>query len=438
MNNSFSKSYLFLPVKILLIFNLITLIFFALGPINWMKINEVKVIFYVCFNLLFFFIGYYIGINGYAIKESFNYDNKKWVVLSVIFVSLFWFLPSLYLRLGITGFNILEVYDKLIEGFKNPSIAYYEKISSIEDNRGGEKSLMKLINFLLSPLIYAFFPFCILYFNKFNLSVKIIIIACFILELISWISIGTNKGVVDLFLVTVFVGIIVKPNLLKLNIKQVALFSFLIVLVLYFFISNMLSRYGALGDSDILYSLDFNVLNNPLKTTGIYSQLNMALTFGLTLVTAYLAQGYYNLGLALQETGVWTYGFGNSWMGIEIWRLFTGGNLLPETYMGVLEKKHFIDPMIAWHSIYTWLANDFTFWGVPFIFFLIGYNLATSWLDSIHKRSVYASIVFCLFCQMIFYFYANNQIFSFSLIPFLIFYILWQVDRKKIRLNFNK
>lgn len=422
----YNQKYIFTPIKILVYFNLLTLLIFILGPVNWELNNQTLVVTYVLLNILSLYLGYKRGIKTYLIvKNKTNFESNKKFVYTVIMVYALWFIPLIYLRLGLTSFSILAILEKLLFGITNPSILYYEKVDRLSN---GEASSLNSLNTLISPIIYCFIPVVVLYFKNFGWFVKAIVIFLIIIECVSWVSIGTNKGVVDVALIFLFTGLIVDPKLYKLS-RKVIIILLAIIGILYIFVFNMFSRFGANENLEVLERIEFNVLGNPLKTSGFYENMAMSKKFAIMQVESYLSQGYFNLGLAFESPITWTFGFGNSMVGIKMWKILTNQELLSQTYLGILERKNNIDPSVAWHSIYVWLASDFTFVGVPFVIFFIGYLFAKSWLDSIYKRTIYANIVFCLFAQMIFYFFANNQVISFSFFPFIVMISLWIFKR---------
>lgn len=426
-----NKKYLYLPLRILLIFNLTTIFLFVFGPIDWNLKNEWIVVSYLLINLTFLYFGYTVGIKYYKKNQKTElFEKNKKTIYIILFLGLFWFLPTVYLRLGGTNFDLNEIFERMSGSFLNSAIGYNKKNENFEI---GNNSVLQFFDFFFSTFNYALFPISILYFKKLNKLIKIIIIAIFLIECLSWIIIGTNKGIIDMFLIFFLVGCVVDPQLFNFNIKKLLILILSISLILFFFFTAVLSRFGVIENTDILNNLDLNVLGNPLKNSSIYLDMNIGVKFAIMQFTSYLTQGYYNLGVALNEPFIWTYGFGNSWMGIFIWERFTGDNLLANTYLGQMEKNHGIDPKIAWHSIYTWLASDFTFFGVPIFIFFVGYFFARSWLDTIFKRTIFSIIVFCLLGQMIFYFFANNQIFSFSFVPLCVFFTIWCINRQ----NFN-
>lgn len=426
----FRRNYIYAPLKILLLFNVVTLLLFVFGPVNWKLENVPLVILYISFCLLTMYTGFYIGIESYKRKSGnalFGQHRKK--IYFVIFFTFAWFLPLIYLRLGIDSFSIGSIIDKVSEGFVDPLGVYRDKLLYFE-NMNSRAYALNAINNLVSPVIVSFFPFSILYFKNFSRSVKVGIVIVFTLELLSWISIGTNKGITDLAIFSFFTAFVVNPKILKVKLRSTVITVTGLCIVLFFFVNSMLSRFGVTsGSGSVLEKLDLLVLGNPTKTTGIYAEMNLGIKFALTQITSYLSQGYYTVGLAFGEPFTWTYGFGNSTVGISLYEKFFNDDLMPRTYMAILEKSQGVPSDTSWYSIYLWLAADFTFIGVPFVFFFIGYVYSKSWLDTIYRRNIYASVMFCLLSQMIFYFFANNQVISFSFIPFVLIFTLWAFNR---------
>jgi len=425
MQDKFSSKYIFAPVTILLSFNIFTLVLFVLGPIKWDIKNEPFLVLYIITNLLSLYSGYKRGVITYKLElPRTRFNNSKSLLIFLVIAGFIWIIPLFFSRLGVS--TLAEVQNKVIEGVTNPSGSYFDKVFAFENN--GNSTFFSVINTILSPLTYCFFPLSVQYFNNFNKKIKTVIVIGFILEFLSWFSLGTNKGIVDIFLIIFFINLAINPSLYQISKKKMFTLIIFISLLLFMFYNNILSRIVQ-GDTSKLTNLNLDFLGNSIKSTGIYEEMNLALKFGLSYITSYLSQGYYCLSLALDSSFTWTYGFGNSLVSMKIWMMITNESLMPVSYLGILQRNYDIDPAVAWHSIYVWIASDTTFWGVPFVMFFIGYFLSVSWLDTIYKRTLVSSIVFCLFAQMIFYFFANNQILSFSFIPFLTFFTLWRVLR---------
>ena len=77
-------------------------------------------------------------------------------------------------------------------------------------------------------------------------------------------------------------------------------------------------------------------------------------------------------------------------------------------------KEHGWQPDINWHSIYTWLASDYSFIGVIILMFIIGKVFGNVTRDCLEESNHISRSLFTLFAIMFIYFPMNNQIFSFA------------------------
>ena len=429
----YTKQNFYFPLKVLLAFNIFTLIVFEFGSIDWQLsgFSHFLLILYLGTNLCALYLGYKRALKNYKIKKLYGniFDNNRKKIYFIIFVAILWMLPLMTLRLGLTVVNPTDIANKLVEGLINPTKGYFEKFEAIKMTSKENRTLLRAVNFFFTPVMYAFFIWGFLYFKRLKFW-RFFVLILFVLEILSWIAIGTNKGVVDLAFIMFFLFYYLKPEFFKIELKKLILGVAILSTIFLYFLNNTSTRHIGDKSTSYLSDLDLTILDNPIKDDGLYKDISIETKFSSVMLAAYLAQGYYCLALSFEAPTTWTYGLGNSWFGVEVYRTLTGGDLIRQTYLGYLSDTYNIDPEIYWHTIYLWLANDFTFYGVPFIVFAIGYGLGLSWMDMIYKRTVYAAPAFCLFALMVFYFYANNQIISFSTLPFIVFVLLWIIKRR--------
>jgi hypothetical protein len=143
----------------------------------------------------------------------------------------------------------------------------------------------------------------------------------------------------------------------------------------------------------------------------------------------YLTQGYYGFGLCLQLPFVPCWGVGNSvFLSGYAEKLVGIGTVTERTYPSRAERE--FGPSMGpgrWHSVYPWLASDFTFPGVALVMFLIGHLLAKTWIDVLGGENVVALILFTFLIITVFYFPANNQVVqnSAQCVPFYVTLIAW-------------
>lgn len=403
------------PLNTLLTFLVFTEVLFFIGPLDYIVPSNFQLFFFFITVNIAFYLGYKKGIASYRIKDSHTF-SLKFVQICII-VSLFLLPLRIDALWGINGFSPIAVYSHLRSSLVNPALVYSSKLELVS-------GVTTYLTIVLSPIIYLSISLCITEFKKLKGIWKFCAIIIIVSEVLLPIGQGVRKGVLDIILTLVFLSIAKNPLLLSFK-RYWRYYLFLVLVIflfLFYFIYSNMSRYGV-NDMSVL-------LNEGSAFSNIkdeYRDLNPLVLVPISSIESYLCQGYIALGYALDSDFTFTFGVGSSWFGLNLMNRL-GVEVLPYTYVGQLEKIG-IDPMINWHSIYTWLATDLTFWGVPLFIYLMGYYLSTSWLDTIYKRNIYSAGILVLFIIMTFYSFANNQVFSLSFIAFIVLFSLWKINR---------
>lgn len=413
---------IYYPIKVLLGFLIFTEILFFGGPLNYQIPNAFILIAYLILVNLCLWWGYKKGADKF--HPSYYQINDRIINLIIIIGLILEFL-SLVSMWSQSGIAVSPA--SLVNSLLNPGDAYYADSE--------EEVKTSIVGILLSPISFAAIPIGICTWKTRPKYIKIVVTAIVMLCIVKWLGVGKRKGLLDVMVIIVFCVIACKKALIedkKLHRKLKSVFLGLIALFLTYFIISNMSRKGqdslaeAIVNSGYFDIKDFYVICFP-----------PAVTLILASISDYLCQGYLALGLGLSHGILPLAPFGSSWFTIAIAKKL-GYNPIPDTYMMMLEQKYDIGMSLNWHTIYLWLANDFTFIGVPFIVFAIGYFFAQSWCDSVHGKNILAFPVMSLFCIMVFYFFANNQVFSFSFTPFVVLFTLYQITKVKEEQTFNK
>lgn len=426
MNNQFTLSnksknrILFFPIKILLFFLITSELFFIIGPIDYSVDNMPLTISYLLLVNILMFYGYKRGICKGGLYRDTGFSNKNKGLKFIIFLSLI----SLSIKLSnvVGSFSLLDIYQTVIKGIIAPKEAYAQKLATIQITN------LSYFFMVISPITTASIPLGIFYWNKLPRLYKILVLTLILGNIAYWLTLGTRKGIFDILLVGLFSIYAAHPQLIINKGSQrriIIFFSILLCLFISYFIWSNMSRFQVDGLSE----MSDRIRN--IKSS--YHNISIDTTIILSSIENYLCQGYYALSCALKEfingEVCFTYGFGNNFFTINILERFDI-DIIPDTYQGILLDKYHIDPYASWHSIYVWLANDFTFIGVPFVMYISGYFLAITWKSAIN-RNFYAVPIFILFAQMIAYSYANNQVLSFSFIEFFFWISLFLIKGKQ-------
>ncbi len=312
----------------------------------------------------------------------------------------------------------------LVESLTNPGAAYYAEVNEDAMHNSNYFSV------LLSPIKWAALPIGIYSWGKMSRLYRLIIIATIMTSLYISLASGVRKGLIDIILISLFCIVAKKPQLLlvKKNYRKLKIITlFAIGAFLFYFIFSNLSRYGGTTIDDL----------GTMNIKGIKSSyldfLPLPIVISITFITQYLCQGYYALSKALGYGILFPTMGGSSFFLIRISKDIFNYDPLPKTYMWLLQENEGIHTTINWHTLYLWLANDFTFILVPVIIFYVGYFFAKTWCDCVHGKNVFAYPTFCLFLIMSFYAFANNQIFSFSFLPFVFWFITYLITKRAVK-----
>lgn len=409
-----NNKHLYLPLKVSLGFLLFSELLVFLGPVDFRIQNQGLLLVYLIIVNIAFYLGYKRGVKRFRPSaapirlQTIEFLIVFGLVLHYVRLVEMWQTHGLSFSLETLFFAIFR-----------PADVYFSEAL--------ESSQASSLTAYLSPITWASIPFGIYKWKQLPVFFKTLVVLTILIEVFSWLGIGTRKGLFDVIIIILFVialrykGFSSETKISKKYIIAVILLS--ATFVFYFVFSN-LARYD-LGINEL------DSFNYKYGTRPFYDEYcpNWLLV-SLYNIDSYLCQGYYALSIGLSIGIISPTILGMSWFTMVIANKF-GYDPMPGTYMTLLEQ-YGIDSKMNWHTIYLWLANDFTLIGVPIIIFFIGYFFAKTWCDGVHGKNDYAIPTFTLFLIMVFYFYANNQVLSFSLFAFLFWFIAYILTRKRI------
>lgn len=395
-----------LPLKISLGFLIITEILVWVGPIDFGIKNNLELVFFLLIVNLSFFIGYKRGVLRFR-PSVFKLSNN-WIFLFIILgcVLTYFHMMETWSRRGL-GLNI----ETLIFALISSGDVYF---SDVTDEVAQTSRFMQL----LSIIRWCVIPFGFYYWKRLPKLYKFLTLLTVVFEVLTSFGSGTRQGLFDIIIIILFCYLagsyLFSENessfaLAKKRIKIGALI--LGGLFLVYFIASNLSRSG-LGLSEI----GSTSINGDIRSG--YDWLPSGVLYAIVSPVGYLCQGYYALSLGLDIGVISPIPFSSNWF-TAIWaEHHLGSEPLSQSYMARLEVFG-IGTGQNWHTIYLWLANQYTFFLVPVIIYIIGYCFSHLWCEILYGKNPLAVPIFALFLIMVFYFYANNQVLSFSFLPFL-------------------
>ncbi len=409
----------YFPLEIILGFLVFTEFLFWIGPVEYEISNGFILFLYLVILNISYYCGYKRGVKNFrpSYKRISTFALKTWILLGFIVTII-----GAFLWLASKGWSFSM--GTLIESITDPGAAYHAEANEEELHNSNYFSV------LISPIRWAALPIGIFSWRKMSKLYKLVIITTIAISLYISLVSGVRKGLMDMILMGSFCIVAKRPQLIsiKFNYRKVKLISLLTVgAFLFYFIFSNLSRYGGTTVQDL----------GTIELKGIKSSYLECLPFpiviSITFITSYLCQGYYALAKALDYGILLPAIGGSSFFLMRISRDIFGYDPLPETYMWLLQKNEGIHTTINWHTLYLWLANDFTFILVPVIIFYVGYFFAKTWCDCVHGKNVFAYPTFCLFLIMSFYAFANNQVFSFSFLPFVFWFTTYFITKRNVK-----
>lgn len=450
-NNSISKKIFYIPLNIFIIYLVFILILYIWGPLNWRTENILLFYSYIILSQVLIYLGYFLTINKLNRNKNFEEEESNKLLLThtsvlkllKILIPINLLMTCLILIKTINGstFSINYIINSFIKGLSDAGGQYNSHFTT-EKSFGG--NLLAPMYTLMSPLLWPVLPLSFIYFKKLNFLNKIIVILTLIFEVFRWISIGTNKGIIDLILIMLSIIFLKRYQkkydniaINKINkqkrIKFTIITSLLIVVGFIVFNNNISSRISTnyyivssiSNDTEINFDSPFMLmLPKSIQPLFIYT-------------TVYLTQGYYGLSLALNEPFIPMFGVGNSYFLIDKLESVLHIDIWKYSYQSRIHYKGW-DPFVNWHSIYLWLANDFSFPGVLLIMFFLGKYFAIVYYKSVKYKDPITSVLFCLLIICFFYFPCNNQVLSTpsTFMTFWMFNIFWfyktKIKRKQI------
>ncbi len=440
------------PIYLTLIYLIATLVIYVLCPYDWP--TKMPWLFYTL-NALYISAlvgGYLFGQRfrwGFrCIKWNENTMEKLLLILSILsIVNFFVYLILVFRNYGFASLDFVGLVREMAKGVQNPGYGYYmhymrQHVLDGPDVLGG--TLFTVFNlawsFLKNPIIIL----SMLYFKRLKIYGKIATVAYLALVIIYYISIGTNiqfLHVILLILLPVILETFDVWHAKTIGYKNILkLVAFVIVsvtlLACYFgyMIQSRSNNYGYdiddyqiaglspdSSDEELPSEEDTDPSENnatPKKEAGKLMKLWIS-------GSSYLTQGYYGMSQALTLDWTPMFGVGNSMFLVNL----ISGNIYDIdqfTYQVKLEPYGW-DSDVRWHSIYTWLANDVSFYGVILVMALIGMLFGMMFKDAIATKNPFARGSIFFFILMIIFIPCNNQVAQSAdnLFGFISLIVLW-------------
>lgn len=387
------------PIYLIGGFNLFTLLMYIFAPYGYQAGNVLMSYAYIFINIIFLIVGYIFGIkNGGGRLISNGYSDKKTVSKIFGFILIFYSFTFLIKYAYLLKFNIFDVsgmINFLLMGLSDPMLAY-----KLTGDATRPFTVSWTIYFLISVINSIFFIVVFISWPSLSRVKKVFSLFFIILEFFYWAGRGTNFGIISIIVTLLFARLLA---LKKLNVKMI-FYGFLAFLLSIVIFSLIMSLRGDSSYDLQAYALNYSYVD---ESSLLILLAPESLHSSLLLIFSYLVQGYYYMSLAfdLDFSSTW---FGGSNPAIVGLYDFLGFSNFERSYVYRLFEFG-IDPLINWHSAYTWYANDFSFFGVPFVMVFYGWFMGLTWANSINSNDLLSKILFLIFAPASIFLFANNN-----------------------------
>lgn len=413
------KRTLLLPIRLTLIYLIFTLFLYTFGPFNWVTSRPYAFYALQVGYLLALWLGYRVGLmREYKQPIQWDESNENGIVKLIeplLIVNLFVFLINMFRGYGLNSLDIPAFVQRLSCGILHPGSGYNTYVDQGEILSGGDVlggNVFSAFNYIWGFVGYAAPLLGTLYLKKLRPVSKICLILYYALNLLYYLSIGTNIGVLRIILM------ILLPSTLRLarhayagKVKKKTAYiicgvavSCVVIVLVYFFVT-MTSRGGINVWESELYNIGGITVN---KNSILLAILPAGLHKLLVALSAYLTQGYYGMALALNVSWTPMFGIGNSMLAVDTISNHVA-DIAQYTYQAKIEQFGW-GSRIRWHSLYTWFANDFSFIGVILVMFVIGYLTAVLYRDAVTTKNPFAKVSIFYLCLLLIFIPCNNQL----------------------------
>ena len=409
-------------------------IFIALyiGPLKYIEIDMFLVTLYVFIATIMFSIGYIFGVAKqiYPIEEC----NRRYELLSTK-------RHTQYIVNGLLFFGIIVALSSWFEFLRHGSSLSFSSLGRnyIDSYSGYVRGaavvdLSYVLNIFSHAIIASSLFFASYYFPRFSRYQRyMFFFVCGTYLILHVIGSGKQKYLGDVVICFAVYVAFLKSRSYKKSTTKVLLFILTVgVLIVFLFLEILRQRYMAAGIG--IHNID--EVTHPLiywdHESNVFDVFGDEYGFSLGIFLAYFTNGLYGLSLCLQLPFEWTYFVGNSYSLTRIIEIIIGENgVIAQSTYPVRAAEEFGWGATKWHSLYSWMASDFTFAGVLFIAGLFGYLYGRLWVEAINAKYIASGPLFTMFSLGLVFSLANNQLLhSLSgVIALLFIFLLWGVAK---------
>ena len=432
-----------LPIMGINAYVLITLFLYIFGPIRFHSEYSILMIMYMILFLIIINIAYFMAIRKVRLEAirfknidvSSNIENTNrplpfWFQMFGLLIPVFMIASSI----ALTGFSHLQ------GSISNTMAQSYTFTQSGGTYQQGIDIPM-WIYMHLAVFVYLSIIDGVIYFRELSLLRKSIWIGTIFCLLGYFVLFkGTQKTLGDIFIL-IASSMLINTYLNRKNKKRTKKKSTIVLLIIVVIIfSNILA--SIMGERiAYLGSVGFNAFRISTEFWDVDLSSPLLLLFpessrlGYACLIFYLCNGLCGLSYCLASPLTWSFGLGSipDLAGIIGRRI--GIDVFKTTYVYEAYQIYGWHHSEQWHTIFPWIASDWTFIGALFIMGIVAYIYAICWEEILQGKNKESIYMFCILNIIWLYLPANNQIMS-TRITALIFVIctyMWIRRKRDVR-----
>lgn len=416
----------FLPLLLGMVYLLLSIALFFIGPFDWPVNNRGDVLFFLLVVMVALCGGYLLGSFMRPPGGALGHWRLYYRLGALLSIALLF--PATYAYTGKWPWHVANVLG-------NQGVAYEEMLAALEANESGIRSYIAIARALAAPFVCCVVPFAILHWRSLRLLDVLLLLGHIGAVLVFSLMRGTDRETGDLLVSVLAAAMILASQVFArlgrfpLNTGKALVALAFVSVIVFSTLSLFIERKEArMGGNDVFCVAEGVVCSQrPLMVEPGAGRLS----FTAEMLTAYMAQGYYGLSLALNADFTSTMGAGHSAFIMSTISKVFGDDLYMDSYQHKVDMAGWSDKS-QWSTMFTWIASDVGFPAVPLFIFVLGFLWASAWKSAVLWRSESGALVFIFLTLSILYMPANNQLTQTldSYFAFLFWLLAWGLQRR--------
>ncbi|WP_397457062.1 hypothetical protein AB3472_07985 [Pseudomonas lurida] len=425
-----STAKVYAPLLLVEAYLLFGLWLFFFGPIYWPLENEGEFLGFIFLYHAFFIAGYILQSQFFVKHSRIESTVQRASVDSNIFIRYFWFILLMAFAANVVVHRNTTLSNSYIPD--NFFASLYRGLVIPWEARAFYASEASSIGFVKNPYItaitlftgpfkYILLPGLVFYWHELSnvrrTAGMLVLTIPLLTGVIASLSVINFSYV---FIISTCLGVLVISNKSSGIISTLKQRKFFLAFLAFMFLFSFWQFYSVKSAHSPYQVVVENSKPQPfdyLKQKGIAFRSEDPGAERSNLVdfyeklTSYMVQGYYGMSISLDEDFQSSYGIGHSVFLQKSFAQYLGLDVRDRTFPHKITEKW--DEFVYWHSFYTYIANDVSFWGVALVMLILGAYFSYVYLSATLHDNFYAKMLLPLFGILFLYIPANNQVFGF-------------------------